>query len=257
MKTQARIWLVVVALFVAIGAVYALSTSTPPSSSESQPVAEATQMSTPAAQSTEPAPTQAPNQATDQAKLAAGPANAPVSLSPDLSHTDAYEFIDPVPVGHQAPDFTATTADGKPIKLSQYKGKKNLVLVFYQGSFCSVCGAQLTNLQNHMSAFKQQDAEIIAISADDKVHALQSVGEHGLTFPVVPDDAKKIIQKFGIANVSKKGIAWPSAFVIDKKGVVQMSYASQEGHRLHSNEILPVLAKITGRPAPKGLDYNN
>ena len=171
-------------------------------------------------------------------------------------HTDAFAFLDPVPVGRKAPDFSATTAEGKAIKLSDYRHKKNVVLIFYQGSFCSVCAAQLTNLQNHFSDFKAQDAEIIAISADDKMHAMKSIGENGLTFPVIPDEQKKLIHDFGIPNVSKKGIAWPSAFVIDKQGVVQMSFANAEGHRLHSNEILPVLSKLMGRPAPK-LEYDN
>lgn len=251
MKTQARIWLVMVSLFLAIGAVYALSTTKSPlepTRTDAQVQKQAIVSSTSQASAIAPE---------HQSNIAALPGKMPVSLSPDLSHTDAYEFLDPVPVGKAAPNFTATTADGKTIKLSNYKGKKNLVLVFYQGSFCSVCGAQLTNLQNHLSNFKEQDAEIIAISADDKAHALQSVGEHGLTFPVVPDEHKKLIGQFGIGNVSKHGIAWPSLFVVDKKGIVQLSFANQEGHRLHSNEILPVLAKITGHPAPKGLDYNN
>lgn len=239
MKTEARLWLVVAALLLAVGGVYALSTNTPPSQLHGVETAGSP-----------------PPIASDAARVAAAPATPPVSLSPDLAHTDAYEFLDPVSVGKKAPDFTATTAEGKAIKLSNFKGKKNVVLVFYQGSFCSVCGAQLTNIQNHLSDFKAQDAEIIAISADDKTHAMQSVGEHGLTFSVVPDEAKKIIHEFGIANVSKKGIAWPSLFVVDKKGVVQLSFASAQGDRLHSNQILPVLSKITGRPAPK-LDYDN
>ena len=153
-------------------------------------------------------------------------------------------------MGKAAPNFTARTADGKPFNLSSFKGRKNVVLVFYQGSFCSVCGAQLSNLQAHLSDFKAQDAEIVAISADDEEHAMQSVGEHGLSFNVVPDHDKKIIKQYGIGNISKRGIAWPSLFVIDKKGIVQLSYADKDGHRMHSNEILPVLSRITGKPAP-------
>jgi len=251
MKTQVRIGVVMISLCLAIGAVYALSTTSPPLK-PSHEIAQTPNQSV--APLSSPSAGSASN---EHAQVATTPGKMPVSLSPDLSHTDAYEFLDPIPVGKAAPNFTATTAEGKTIKLSNYKGKKNLVLVFYQGSFCSVCGAQLTNLQNHLSNFKEQDAEIIAISADDKAHALQSVGEHGLTFPVVPDENKKVIHQFGIGNVSKHGIAWPSLFVVDKKGIVQLSFANQEGHRLHSNEILPVLAKITGRPAPKGLDYNH
>lgn len=232
MKFQASLWIVAALLVVAAGIVYALSTHPSPALNTAGTV--------PVTSSSSPTVTQGP-------QLSAKPME---SLSPDLTHTDAFEFLDPIPVGAKAPDVNTKTATGKSIRLSEFKGKKNLVLVFYQGSFCSVCGHQLSNIQENLSYFKQQDAEIIAISADDKIHAMQSVGEHGLTFNVVPDPDKKIIKQFGVANISKKGIAWPSLFVIDKKGVVQLSFASREGHRMHSNEILPVLSKLTGKSAP-------
>lgn len=236
MNIQARVWLVVICLLTAVGVVYALSTSNPAGRNAS--VAESTPVSS-------------------QTEVAVAPQREPsVSLSPDLSHTDAFAFLDPVPVGKKAPDFHTRTADGKSIQLSDFKGKKNLVLVFYQGSFCSVCAAQLSNIQSHLAAFRDQNTDVIAISADDRQHAMQSVGEHGLTFHVVPDSKKEIIQKFGIGNVSKQGIAWPSLFIVDKNGVVKFSFANREGHRLHSNEILPQLSKLTGKPAP-ALTYDN
>lgn len=177
------------------------------------------------------------------------------SLSPVLTQADAFEFLDLIPVGKKAPAFTAQSAEGKPIRLADFKGKKNLVLVFYQGSFCSVCGHQLSNIQENLSYYRAQDAEILAISADDRAHALTSVGEHGLTFPVIPDPDKKLIKQFGVANISKKNIAWPSLYVLDKQGTVRLAFANAEGKRLHSDEILPVLAKITGKPAPR-LNYD-
>lgn len=231
MKKQAGIWVVVAFMMLVVGIVYALSTTTR-TPSDSRPLADV-----PTAK-TQPAPEQE------------------ISLTPNLSQTDAYEFLDPLPVGKAAPNATMKTADGKTLSLASLKGKKNVVMVFYQGSFCTVCGAQLTNLQSHLSDFKNQDAEIIAISADDEANAMKTVGEHGITFNIVPDTQKKLIKQFGIANVSKQNIAWPSLFVIDKKGIIRLSYADRDGHRLHSNEILPVLSKLTGKPAP-ALNYEN
>lgn len=228
MKIQASLWIVTTLLLLAAGLVYALSTTPSPSISASTPAS----LSTPA---------------TSGPALAEKPLE---SLSPVLTQTDAYEFLDPIPVGKIAPDFTAKTADGKTIHLSDFKNRKNVVLVFYQGSFCSVCGHQLADIQENKSHFNDQDAVIIAISADDQAHALNSLGEHGLTFNVVPDPDKKLIKSFGVANISKKDIAWPSLFVVDKKGIVRLSFANRDGQRLHSQEILPVLAKITGKPAP-------
>lgn len=232
MKMQASLWVVALLLVVAAGIVYALSVTPSPSRT-------------------------APSVAGGNAPASTGPQLAekpPESLSPNLNQVDAYEFLDPVPVGKKAPNFTAKTAEGKTIHLADFKGKKNLVMIFYQGSFCPVCGQQLTNVQENLSLFKAQDAEVIAVSADDAIHAKTSVGEHGLTFNVVPDEKKEIIKLFGVGNIRKHGIAWPALFVVDKKGVVQLSFANREGHRLHSNEILPILSKITGKPTPR-LNY--
>ncbi len=236
MKIQASLWAVGALSLLTVGFVYALSV-TPSPSLQAKP-------SSP--------PPAASRSAAAGASVASKPAG---SLSPVLTQADAFEFLDLIPVGKKAPAFTAQTAEGKPIRLADYKGKKNLVLVFYQGSFCSVCGHQLTNIQENLSYYRAQDAEIIAISADDPAHALSSVGEHGLTFPVVPDPEKKLIKLFGVSNISKKGIAWPSLYVLDKQGTVRLAFANAEGKRLHSDEILPALAKITGKPAPR-LNYD-
>lgn len=234
MKIQASLWVVGALSLMTVGFVYALSVNPSPS-----------------LQSKTPSVSEAPA-STSNTQVASKPAE---SLSPVLTQADAFEFLDLIPVGKKAPAFTAQTADGKPIRLADFKGKKNLVLVFYQGSFCSVCGHQLSNIQENLSYYRAQDAEVIAISADDRAHALTSVGEHGLTFHVIPDAEKKLIKQFGVSNISKKGIAWPSLYVLDKQGTVRLAFANAEGKRLHSDEILPVLAKITGKPAPR-LNYD-
>lgn len=232
MKKQAGVWVVIGFLVLAAGLVYALSVSSPPGRQ--------------AAVGNQPTGSVATAEETESVM------GTEVALGPDVTKVNnPASFLDPIPEGRKAPSFSVTTVDGKTISLQGYQGKKNLVLVFYQGSFCSVCGAQLSNLQKHLADFKAQDAEILAISADDKKGAMRSVGEHGLSFNVIPDPDKTLIKKFGVANVTKGGIAWPSLYIIDKQGVVRMSHADPKGHRLHSNEILPELSKITGKPAPK------
>lgn len=228
MKIQVSVWIVTVLLVLAAGLVYALSVTPSP---EAQTVRGS-----------------GSGASVSKTELAARPTE---SLSPVLTQADAFGFLDPVPEGRKAPDFSTVNAEGKVVRMQDFIGKKNLVVVFYQGSFCPVCGHQLSNLQENLSNFKAQDAEIIAVSADDPLHALNSVGEYGLTFNVVPDQDKKLIKAFGVANISKKSIAWPALFVIDKKGVVRLSFANREGHRMQSNEILPVLSKITGKPSPR------
>lgn len=232
MKQQASVWLVAAFLVLAMGLVYALSSQSPGTATPNAPAASS-----------------------ESPEVAEASVFSPDLTKSKVTSEDAYGLLTPPPVDSPAPDFIAKTADGKNIKLSDFKGKKNVVLVFYQGSFCSMCGAQLTNIQSHLADFKKQDAEIIAISADDEPHALQTLGEHGLTFNVVPDPKRQIIKTFGVRNASKQQIAWPSLFVVDKKGIIKLSFATRDGHRMHSNEILPVLSQITGKPAPK-LSYD-
>ncbi len=161
-----------------------------------------------------------------------------------MKQTNPHIFLSPVPVGQSAPDFKVKDASGKMVSLSGFKGKKNVVLIFYQGDFCRVCGAQLDNLQSNLKAFQDYDAEILAISSDPIEKARKTFGEHGLSFSVLPDEQLKIINQFGVPNV-KRNIAWPSVFIIDKAGIVKLSYADPDFKRLYSPELLKALEVIT------------
>ena len=165
-------------------------------------------------------------------------------------------FINPPKVGTPAPRFLASDALGKDVSLKNFLGKKNVVIIFYSGNSCPVCGHQLENIQSHLKDFNTQEAQVLAISADESEQAQMTLGEHGLSFPIIPDPQRKLIKQFGVMNIKKKNKAWPSAFIIDKKGIVRMSYADASGKRLHSSDILPELSKITKKPAPK-LDYED
>lgn len=213
MNKVIRTGLVLLASVASLGVVYTMTATSPPSQAN-QNAANKTEVSKTSRASSEK------------------------SLSPNLSKVDPYIFLDLVPAGKQAPDFSVKDAAGKSVNLSDYRDRKNVALIFYQGSFCSVCAAQLSNIQQHLSQFRQKDTEIIAISADDAVHAQKSIGENGLSFPVIPDSKSALIQSYGVSNISKKGIAWPSVYIIDKKGKVAFSFADPSGRRLHSDDLL-------------------
>ncbi len=171
-------------------------------------------------------------------------AKTPMPGDTIMKQDNPHIFLSPVPVGKKAPDFSVKDASGQTLTLSEFQDKKNVVLVFYQGDFCRVCGAQLDNLQSHLKDFEGHDTAIIAISSDDMPHAQKTFGEHGLSFSVVPDQHLKIINQFGVPNI-KRNIAWPSVFVIDKQGIVQLSHADPDFKRLYSEDILQTLEKIT------------
>lgn len=239
MKSQLSVAIVAVLLLVSVGVVWNLGHTSPAPKSAIATLATASDV---------PAGTVAET-ATPHETIEITKEEFDNALKPDPKKTDPYQFLHPVAVGAPAPDFSVKDANGDLIKLSDFKGKNNVVLIFYQGHFCAICGKQLNNIQMHIQDFREQDAVVLAVSADDFNHAQMTLGERGLSFHIIPDPNKKLIDLYGVHNTAKN-IAWPSAYVIDKKGKVQLSYASKDGHRLHSSDFLPVLSKITGKRAP-------
>lgn len=167
-------------------------------------------------------------------------ANQDPVASPDLRQVQPYAYLDLLPEGRKAPELNATSAQGEPVSLEHYQGQP-VVLVFYQGHFCPVCARQLANLQANLDEFEKHKAQIIAISADTAELARQTVAEQGLGFPVVPDADKAIIKRYGVSNVIRDGIAYPTVYVLDAQHQVKKALADESGKRYQTEDILPLL----------------
>ncbi|MDX2085622.1 MAG: peroxiredoxin family protein [Candidatus Melainabacteria bacterium] len=191
-----------------------------------------------------------PSSLTETASLP--PADASQSqesvLSPDLTKINPHALLNIIPPGRPAPDFSTADAQGKPVQLATLRAKGPVVLVFYQGNFCSVCRHQLMDIQSSLDFLNAYQASVLAISADDAPLSKQTQGEAGLTFTVVPDPQRLLIDKFGVRNLSKSGIAWPAVYIIGKDGTVQFSFAHEQGQRLMARDILQQLEKLAGHP---------
>lgn len=134
-------------------------------------------------------------------------------------------------VGKKAPNFTAdAVVNGdqfKEITLSDYQGKKYVVLFFYPLDFTFVCPTELHAFQQKLSEFKDLDTEVIGISVDSKFSHFAWLktpksegGIQGVTYPLVADLKKEITRSYGI-EVEGVGIAYRGLFLIDKNGVIQ------------------------------------
>ena len=118
-------------------------------------------------------------------------------------------------LGSVAPDFTQNDVDGKPVSLSDYKGK--YVLVEFWASWCSPCRAESPNLLKQYAAYKDKGFEILGVSVDsDKAKWLEAIKKDGLTWTQVSDlkgwesDARKV---YGISGV-------PANFLINPEGKI-------------------------------------
>ncbi len=146
-----------------------------------------------------------------------------------------------------APDFElpGTTGDKK-IKLSDYQGKKNVVLFFFPLAFSPVCSVEMPNFDKHMKEFTEKDTEIFAISVDS-LYTLKAFAGHCqvASFTMLSDFHPKgeTAQKYGVYD-EEKGIAQRATVVIDKKGFVCFSHVNELIKERDVNTFLEILADL-------------
>ncbi|CAL9426575.1 peroxiredoxin [Streptomyces sp. DH-12] len=132
-----------------------------------------------------------------------------------------------IPVGEQAPDFELKDNHGAPVRLSDFRGQKNVVLLFYPFAFTGVCTGELSEIRDRLEQFAERDAEVLAVS-NDSVHTLRVFGEQeNLPFPLLSDfwPHGDVSRAYGVFD-GDKGCAVRGTFVIDKQGVVRRTVTS-------------------------------
>jgi alkyl hydroperoxide reductase subunit AhpC len=133
-------------------------------------------------------------------------------------------------VQREAPDFTAQAVmeDGafKQIKLSDYRGKKYVILFFYPLDFTFVCPTEIIAFSDRVADFEKLNVQILGVSVDSHYSHLawrntpRTEGGIGqIKYPLVADLNKKISQDYGV--LLDGGIALRGLFLIDKEGVVR------------------------------------
>ena len=132
-------------------------------------------------------------------------------------------------IGKLAPNFlTVGVFNNKlgKIRLSDYRGKKYVVLIFYPANFTPVSPTELISLSNRVTEFRKLSTQILAVSIDSPFSHLRCLlsgryegGLSGLKFPLVSDLTKKITKDYQL--LTDDGMAFPGSFIIDKEGVIQ------------------------------------
>jgi len=159
--------------------------------------------------------------------------------------------LDRVKVGQPAPDFTLQNIDGTNVSLSDFRGKKSVVLVFYRGHWWPYCAQQLGELKSLLSNQAKDTVQIITVSIDSHedskkfVQKLQerSPGEYDFLF--LQDKDHKVIDRYGIYNPDGKGWPHPATYIVDSAGIVRWKFVEVNYRKRPTNEqILSELKKI-------------
>jgi peroxiredoxin Q/BCP len=125
----------------------------------------------------------------------------------------------PLSVGAKAPDFALKDQKGKSVSLSDFAGKKNVVLIFYPGDMTPGCTIQLCGIRDNWARFELTDTAVFGVNhADAESHAL-FVDKYHYPFPLLVDPDKKISKKYGaIRKIFSATVIKRTVVAIDKTG---------------------------------------
>ena len=122
-------------------------------------------------------------------------------------------------IGTQAPDFTLMDQHGSPVILSSFKGQKNVVILFYPFAFSGICTGELCALRDDLSAFQNDDVQLLAISCDPMYAQRAFAEQEGYKFPVLADfwPHGGAAKAYGVFDEAR-GCAVRGTFIVDKNG---------------------------------------
>lgn len=127
-------------------------------------------------------------------------------------------------VGQQAPDFSLYASDKNKVTLSEFSGQ-NVLLLFFPFAFTGTCTTELCSVRDNISFYNETNAKVFGISVDSIYSLAKYKEEQKLNFPLLSDFNKHVSNAYGCLydtfTFEMQGVSKRSAFVIDKRGVVQ------------------------------------
>ncbi|HEV2101984.1 MAG TPA: peroxiredoxin [Candidatus Acidoferrum sp.] len=126
-----------------------------------------------------------------------------------------------IAVGQKAPDFALQDQNKKEVKLSDFTGKKRVVLVFYPLDWSPTCTNEHACFVNDMRNFDTLDAEVLGVSVDSVWSHKAYAEKMGIKYSLLADFHPKgaMSEKYGM-YMADKGITGRSIFIVDKSGNV-------------------------------------
>lgn len=125
---------------------------------------------------------------------------------------------DLVPIGEMAPDVVVTDTDGRAVRLSEFRGKQRVVLVFYPGDNTPVCTAQLCRFRDDWSAFEAADTIVFGVNPASAAKHRQFADKFRFSFPLLVDAGGKMAAAWGCRGWF--GMIRRTVYAIDKQGCV-------------------------------------
>jgi peroxiredoxin Q/BCP len=150
-------------------------------------------------------------------------------------------------VGQKAPDFEVSTSSGARLKLSDFLGKKNVVLYFYPGDFTLVCTRETCGFRDAYEELAGKDTEVIGVSVDSDDSHQRFASEYKVPFALISDADRSLAKSYeaagGIGGLI--GRVNRVTYVIDKKGHIAGVFESQLRASKHTEGVRDLIGRLS------------
>jgi peroxiredoxin Q/BCP len=149
-------------------------------------------------------------------------------------------------VGQKAPDFDVVSSSGKALKLSDFRGKKNVVLYFYPGDFTPVCTKETCGFRDMYAELESKDTEVIGVSVDSDESHRKFAEEYKVPFALVSDKDKDLAKAYGATSFLGKilGKTGRLTYLIDKNGVIAGIFQGELSASKHVDGVRGAMSKL-------------
>lgn len=146
----------------------------------------------------------------------------------------------------QAPDFELPNQFGEHVRLSDFRGRKPVALVFFPLAFSSTCTGELCELRDNLALFAGSHAELLAVSVDSKATLRAFAEKEGYNFALLADfwPHGAVAKEYGVF-LEEKGFANRASFLIDTHGIIKASFITAPGEARSLEAYRAALAELS------------
>jgi len=151
----------------------------------------------------------------------------------------------PIDVGVEAPDFSLRDQNNQEVRLSNFRGRRNVLLVFYPLAFTGTCQGELCSVRDNIGDFVSDTVQVLTVSVDSPYSHKVWAEQEGYDFPLLADfwPHGAVAQAYGVFN-HERGYANRGTFIIDRSGVVRYAEENGPGQARDQNAWRKALAEL-------------
>ncbi|MEV4759404.1 peroxiredoxin [Micromonospora sp. NPDC049559] len=153
----------------------------------------------------------------------------------------------PIGTGAEAPDFVLRDQNNQEVRLSEFRGRRAVLLVFYPLAFTGTCQGELGEIRDNLDEYLNDQVQVLTVSVDSVYAHKVWADREGYRFPLLADfwPHGAVAQAYGVFN-AERGYANRGTFVVDRAGVIRFAELNMPGEPRDQAGWRKALASVAG-----------